>query len=118
MRCKVEFATELETFEKLVLHGEFRAERVVGVPFLGKGESVVLYLVLRFQRAEDLAVLLVGGAGRVELDAAAGLGLHVELDEPEVEAFAEDITGVLSEIGVRWGSHYLRANQPKSAPLV
>ena len=49
----------------------------------------------------------VGGgvAAGSDLDAAAGFALNLELDQPEVVAFSEDITGLFSNVGVRWGGH-------------
>lgn len=114
LRSEAAFDAQFQALEHLVLHSNLGAQRVVGVPFLGESNPVFLNFVLGFQRAEHFPGLLVRRAAGVELDAGAGLRLAVELDEPEVKALVEHVSGVLAQVCVRWRSHYLPEETEKA----
>ena len=87
----------------LVIHGG--VEAVVSVPLLGDVDSVVLAFILGLQAASDLASIHSGVASSSELDTTGRLGLHLQLDQTKVVALAEDVSGLLANISVGWGSH-------------
>ena len=80
-------------------------ESVVSRPLLCQGHSEVLHLVLGLQAPGHLAGLHVGVAAGGELHPGVGLGLHLQLEEPEVVALAEHIVGLLAEVSVLGWCH-------------
>ena len=80
-------------------------EAVVGVPLLGNVKPVVVALILGLQAPGDLAGVHGGVTSSSELDSIGGLGLDLQLDEPEMVALSEDISGLFANIRVGWRSH-------------
>ena len=97
---------QLETLQALILNLESTGQLVVGRPFLGGGDSVILALVFGLERTVHLGRFEGGLTGRVEFQAGCGFGLDVELDQAEMVALAEDIAARFAQITECRRSHF------------
>jgi hypothetical protein len=96
---------QLCPYDRLVGEVDGGADLVVGRPFLCEGEAVLFHLVLGLQAAGNLARIGVGGSARVEFYSGRRLGLEVQLEQAEVVALSEYITGGLAKISIGWWGH-------------
>jgi hypothetical protein len=97
---------QLETLDELILDVDRRRQLVVGVPFLRKGDALLLELVLRFQRAVDFSAVEVRLTSGREFDAARRFRFDFEFEDAEVIALVHDIPSGFSQITVRRRSHF------------
>jgi len=104
---------KFEAGRQLVLDGDLGRQQVIGRPFLGQRQSVLLDVQLGLQAGAQLAGVELGVAAGGEVDAGRSQRLHFHLHAAIIEALAEQVAGGLAEISIRWRDNHFDLNVRK-----
>jgi len=91
---------ELEASCQLVLECDLGSQQIIGSPFLGQRQSVLLDVQLGLETGAQLARVELGVSSGGEADAGGGQRLHFTLETAVVEPFAEQVAGRLAQISI------------------